>query len=31
MRQGKVDQRYNTVLLNDTAGLVDVLVNASIA
>ena len=31
MRQGKVDQRYNTVLLNDTAGLVDVLVNASVA
>jgi len=29
MRQGKVDQRYNTVLLNDVADLTDVLVNAS--
>ena len=31
MRQGKVDQRYNTVLLNDTADVVEVLVNASVA
>jgi hypothetical protein len=30
MRQGKVDQRYNTVLLNDTADLVQVLVDASV-
>jgi hypothetical protein len=30
MRQGKIDQRYNTVLLSDTADLVDVLVNASV-
>ena len=29
MRQGKVDQRYNTLLLNDVADLVGVLVNAS--
>jgi len=31
MRQGKVDQQYDTVLLNDTADLVKVLVNASVA
>ncbi len=30
MRQGKVDQRYNTILLNDVADLTDVLVNASV-
>ena len=29
MRQGKVDQQYNTLLLNDVADLVGVLVNAS--
>ncbi|BCB83692.1 hypothetical protein Psuf_010050 [Phytohabitans suffuscus] len=29
LRQGKVNQRYSTVLLNDTADLVQVLVNAS--
>ena len=29
MRQGKVDQRYNTILINDVADLVDVLVSAS--
>jgi hypothetical protein len=31
MRQGKVDQRYDTRLLCDVADLVDVLVNASVA
>jgi hypothetical protein len=31
MRLGKVDQRYNTVLLNDAADVVEVLVNASSA
>lgn len=31
LRQGKVDQRYDTVLLNDTANVVDVLVKASAA
>ncbi len=31
MRQGKVDQRYNTMLLNDVADLTDVLVNASVS
>jgi hypothetical protein len=30
MRQGKVDERYNTRLLNDVADLVDVLVRASV-
>lgn len=29
MRQGKVEQRYNTILLSDVADLTDVLVNAS--
>jgi len=29
LRQGKVAQRYNTILLNDVADLVDVLVRAS--
>lgn len=29
MRHGKVDQRYNTVLLNDVADLVDALVSAT--
>ncbi|SCF42289.1 hypothetical protein GA0070216_11555 [Micromonospora matsumotoense] len=29
LRRGKVDQRYHTVLLNDTAGLVQVLIQAS--
>lgn len=31
MRQGKVDHRYNTLLLNDVADLTDVLVNASVS
>lgn len=31
MRQGKVDQRYNTILFNDVADLTDVLVNASVS
>lgn len=31
LRQGKVDQRYDTILLNDTAHLLDVLVNAPAA
>jgi hypothetical protein len=31
MRQGKVDQRYNTILLNDVADLTDVLINASVS
>ena len=31
LRQGKVDQRYNTILLNDTASLQEVLINASLA
>ncbi len=30
LRQGKVDQRYSTVLLNDVADLVGVLVSASL-
>jgi hypothetical protein len=30
MRQGKVEERYNTRLLNDVADLVDVLVTASV-
>ena len=29
MRQGKVDRRYNTILLDNVADLVDVLVAAS--
>lgn len=28
LRQGKVDRRYNTILLSDTASLLDVLINA---
>lgn len=31
MRQGKVDRRYNTVLLNDVADLTHLLVNASLS
>lgn len=31
LRQGKVDQRYNTRILSNTADLVDILVNASIS
>jgi hypothetical protein len=30
MRQGKVEERCNTRLLNDVADLVDVLVTASV-
>ncbi|WP_167045026.1 hypothetical protein [Salinibacterium sp. ZJ454] len=29
LRQGKVDERYGTTLLHDTADLVDILANAS--
>lgn len=31
LRRGKVDQRYDTMLLNDTADLVQVLIHASMA
>lgn len=31
MRQGKVGQRYNTIVLNDVADLTAVLVDASVS
>jgi hypothetical protein len=31
MRQGRIEERYNTIVLNDVPGLVDVLVKASLS